>query len=55
LDTHFDNAAGLSSLLKGRGSGVFLKSHGYIGAQKEFELKDGPKGPPPTAVAEGDP
>jgi hypothetical protein len=34
---------------------LFLKSHGCIGAQREFELKDDPLGSPPTAVAEGDP
>src|SRR5580658_10338963 len=39
-----DDAAWLGTLWKRCGSGVFLKSHGYIGAQKEFELKDGPKG-----------
>jgi hypothetical protein len=32
-----------------------LKSHGRKKAQREFELKDGPKGPPPAAIAKGNP
>jgi len=34
---------------------LFLKSHGCIGAQREFELKDGPKGRRLRRSPKGDP